>query len=74
MRLVYAHYPINIVFATDKKSLEIRNYIGQKMSRKVTIPTGVNAYMSKVKDELIVEGNDVEAVSLTGNLYFFNLL
>lgn len=38
--------------------------MGEKIVRRVQLPAGVIAYMStKQKDELIIEGNDLELVS-----------
>ncbi|GJN90072.1 hypothetical protein Rhopal_003070-T1 [Rhodotorula paludigena] len=64
MRLVYAHFPINVIIADDKKSVEIRNFLGEKRVRNVQLLEGVTISESKAqKDEIILEGNDVEAVS-----------
>merc|ERR1711915_173024 len=64
MRAVYAHFPINCVISSDNKSVEIRNFLGQKYIRKVNMLEGVTITASpKQKDEFILEGNDIEAVS-----------
>lgn len=64
MRSVYNHFPINVIIAPDCKSVEIRNFLGEKALRKVNLLPGVSCVNSKaVKDELILESNDVEAVS-----------
>lgn len=64
LRFVYAHFPINVTCADDKKSCEIRNFLGEKRIRKVQMHGDVICYRSDgVKDELIVEGSDVEVVS-----------
>nr|BAJ96848.1 predicted protein [Hordeum vulgare subsp. vulgare] len=64
MRLVYAHFPINVSTTNDGKELEIRNFLGEKIVRKVTMLEGVKIERSeKVKDELVLTGNDVELVS-----------
>ncbi|GBG32610.1 60S ribosomal protein L9 [Hondaea fermentalgiana] len=63
MRLVYAHFPINAVI-NGNKEVEIRNFLGQKkvfrvnMRADTTIEKG-----TAVKDQLILEGNDIDAVS-----------
>jgi large subunit ribosomal protein L9e len=68
MRYVYAHFPINV--SLDKNSetglwqVEIRNFIGEKIVRRVTMQPGVDVEASKnQKDELVLSGNSVEAVS-----------
>jgi len=64
MRLVYAHFPINCTTTNGNTELEIRNFLGEKVVRKVKMLGGVTIERSeKVKDELVLVGNDVEAVS-----------
>ncbi|XP_018027602.1 60S ribosomal protein L9 [Hyalella azteca] len=64
MRSVYAHFPINTVIDAAGKSVEIRNFLGEKHIRHVKMLPGVTVQVSKaLKDELILEGNDIERVS-----------
>ncbi|XP_024395671.1 large ribosomal subunit protein uL6 [Physcomitrium patens] len=64
MRFVYAHFPINASLGGDKDSIEIRNFLGEKKVRRVEMLNGVSITRSeKVKDELVLEGNDIELVS-----------
>eukprot|EP00834_Sanchytrium_tribonematis_P003035 NODE_107_length_18988_cov_0.534491.p13 type:complete len:191 gc:universal NODE_107_length_18988_cov_0.534491:9387-9959(+) len=64
MRLVYAHFPINASVVDGGKTIEIRNFLGEKITRVVPMAPGVKVELSKdQKDELILQGNDVEAVS-----------
>lgn len=64
MRAVYAHFPINVIISPDNQTVEIRNFLGEKALRHVYMLPGVTCVNSKtVKDELILESNDVEAVS-----------
>ncbi|GMT19708.1 hypothetical protein PFISCL1PPCAC_11005, partial [Pristionchus fissidentatus] len=64
MRSVYAHFPINVSFQDGGKTIEIRNFLGEKIIRRVPLPDGVSAVMSTAqKDEIIVDGNDIQAVS-----------
>jgi len=64
MRAVYAHFPINCIIQDGGASLEIRNFLGEKTVRHVKMLEGVSVYESKAqKDELILEGTDVQNVS-----------
>ncbi|KAI4307006.1 hypothetical protein L6164_030241 [Bauhinia variegata] len=64
MRFVYAHFPINASITHENKSIEIRNFLGEKKVRKVDMLEGVSVVRSeKVKDELVLDGNDIELVS-----------
>ncbi|KDE05705.1 60S ribosomal protein L9-A [Microbotryum lychnidis-dioicae p1A1 Lamole] len=64
MRLVYAHFPINAIISADKTSVEIRNFLGEKIVRNIPMLEGVTIEESKnVKDELLLAGNDIDKVS-----------
>merc|ERR1719310_1176200 len=63
MRLVYAHFPINVKIEDQGKKIELRNFLGQKLVRSVDMFDGVTVATSDVKDELIVTGNDIDLVS-----------
>ncbi|XP_058781405.1 large ribosomal subunit protein uL6 [Vicia villosa] len=64
MRFVYAHFPINASITNENKSIEIRNFLGEKKVRKVDLLDGVSIVRSeKVKDEVVLDGNDIELVS-----------
>ncbi|KAI9738696.1 MAG: 60S ribosomal protein L9B [Cirrosporium novae-zelandiae] len=68
MRYVYAHFPINVNIEkdgeTDLFNVEIRNFIGEKIVRRVTCQPGVEVEASKnVKDEIQLTGNSLEGVS-----------
>jgi large subunit ribosomal protein L9e len=66
LRYVYAHFPINVnVIEQDgDKFVEIRNFLGEKRVRLVKIFDGVTIEQSSTqKDELVVSGNSLEAVS-----------
>ncbi|EGO02187.1 hypothetical protein SERLA73DRAFT_49507 [Serpula lacrymans var. lacrymans S7.3] len=64
MRAVYAHFPINCIIQEQGQAVEIRNFLGEKTVRNVKMLDGVTVSESKAqKDELILEGNDVENVS-----------
>ncbi|MCD7454256.1 60S ribosomal protein L9 [Datura stramonium] len=64
---VYAHFPINASISGDNKSIEIRNFLGERV-RKVDMLNGVTVVRSeKVKYELL-DGNDIELVSRSAAL------
>jgi len=66
MRFVYAHFPINVGVEQNGSVVEVRNFLGEKRVRKVVMREDTKATLSKgVKDELVLEGNSVEAVSQT---------
>jgi len=69
MRAVYAHFPINCVISNSNTTVEVRNFLGEKYIRKVQMHEGVTVTSSaKMKDELIIEGNSLEAVSQSAAL------
>jgi len=64
MRAVYAHFPINCIIQQDGTQVEIRNFLGEKTVRHVSMLNGVTVAESTAqKDELIIEGNDIDMVS-----------
>ena len=65
MRAVYAHFPINISMQEGGTVVEIRNFLGEKYIRRVNMRKGVKCSPSGTKDEIQVEGNDLEMVSLS---------
>ncbi|GFT59450.1 60S ribosomal protein L9 [Trichonephila clavipes] len=69
MRLVYAHFPINVTTSKNGSVVEIRNFLGEKIMRSVKMHPGVTCVNStRQKDELILQGNEIEAVSLSAAL------
>merc|ERR1711963_1064068 len=71
MRTVYAHFPINMVIGDNGKSVDIKNFLGERRARKVNMLDGVTIRASpKQKDEYWLEGNDVERVSQTCSLIY----
>jgi large subunit ribosomal protein L9e len=64
MRFVYSHFPINV--ALNGKNVEIRNFLGERLVRKVPLPEGVTYIRSSdVKDQIELTGNDIAMVSMT---------
>lgn len=67
MRLVYAHFPINTSIVDDNTVLEIRNFVGQKVLRRIKMHEGVKIDRAEsVKDQLELVGNDLESVAQSG--------
>nr|WCZ58394.1 60S ribosomal protein L9 [Paratrimastix eleionoma] len=66
MRAVYAHFPIICAISDDTKTVEVRNFLGEKRGRVVPLKEGITAYRSKdVKDELVLEGNSIENIGVS---------
>ncbi|PFX16354.1 60S ribosomal protein L9-like [Stylophora pistillata] len=63
MKAVYAHFPINITVSENNTLVEVRNFLGEKYIRRVRMRPGVTCVNSSVKDEIVLEGNDIELVS-----------
>ena len=56
-RAVYAHFPINMIVASDGLSMEIRNFLGEKRVRHVVMRKGVSVKDDPAqKDQVLVEG------------------
>merc|ERR1712122_199965 len=69
MRAVYAHFPISCAIQEGGTLIEVRNFLGEKFIRRVRMHDGVTVENSKgQKDELIVQGNSIEAVSQSAAL------
>ncbi|CAH8538523.1 unnamed protein product [Heterobilharzia americana] len=63
LKSVYAHFPINMITNADGSRLEIRNFLGEKANKFVSMAAGVKVSPTGMKDEIQVEGNDVEKVA-----------
>merc|ERR1712227_723895 len=46
MRLVYAHYPINLTVLDNGKQVDIRNFLGEKVVRSIKMLDGVSCKAS----------------------------
>merc|ERR1712146_704367 len=66
MKMVYAHFPTNVQIAGDGKSLDVVNFIGQKVKFHVNALEGVKVERdAKTNTELVIHGNDIENVAGT---------
>ena len=69
MKFVYAHFPINYNVTdgpTGKNTiLEIRNFIGEKLTRRITMQKGCIVERTANKDEIAITGNDLDNVSIS---------
>merc|ERR1712175_50482 len=50
MKSVYAHFPINIAIQDEGKTVEVRNFLGEKYVRRVSMFDGVKCVLVKNKD------------------------
>ena len=67
MKFVYAHFPINAVITGDSDGIEIRNFLGEKRVRTIAMRPGVKVIKSAgVKDQIEIEGNSIDDVSIAG--------
>merc|ERR1711964_777548 len=69
LRLAYAHFPINFTVTNGGKGCEIRNFLGEKIVRKIEMLGDTRVQKSPdVKDEIFVEGTDIELVGRSAAL------
>ncbi len=69
MRMVYAHFPINITIENNGSLVEIRNFLGEKRVRKINMAEGIKIVRSDdVKDQLVLTGNNLEGLSVSAAL------
>ena len=65
MRLVHAHFPINVAIPKDGTSVTIKNFLGGKQDKFIAMMADTRIRLcTEVKDQLIVDGNDLALVSL----------
>merc|ERR1711934_29337 len=66
MKMVYAHFPTNAQIANDNKSVDMVNFIGQKVKFHIDAYEGVKIERDpEANTELIITGNCIEGVSKT---------
>jgi len=64
MKLVHAHFPINILLTNGARSVEIRNFLGEKHAKRIDLLPGCTAIRNEEeKNEIQVQGIDLENVS-----------
>lgn len=69
LRFAYAHFPINANIVENGKTIEIRNFLGEKVVRSLDMLDGCTVRKSDdQKDEIIIEGTDLELVSRSAAL------
>merc|ERR1719476_259148 len=69
MRLVYAHFPITAAIVNGGKTVEIKNFLGEKIVRTIDMLGDTKITKSEaVKDELILEGTDIDLTSRSAAL------
>merc|ERR550537_1932770 len=68
MRLVYAHFPINLAIVNGGKTVEIRNFLGEKIVRKIDMLGDCVCAKTDTKDEIQITGTDVDLVGLSSAL------
>ena len=69
MRFVYAHFPVNAIISDDSRQIQIKNFLGEKITRQIDLLPGVTITRSEnVKDEIVLVGNSIENVSQSAAL------
>jgi len=63
MKIVYAHYPMEIKVDEKNRLVIIKNFLGEKDVRTARIEEGVK--VKATKEDVIVEGIDIQAVGQT---------
>lgn len=66
MRQAQSHFPINMLIHNDKKTIEIKNFLGENIVRTIKAKEGVTITREE-KDvgQIWVQGNSLENVSQT---------
>jgi large subunit ribosomal protein L9e len=67
MRLVHAHFPINVAIPKDGTSITIKNFLGGKQDKVIFMKGGTKCHLTpatEIKGEVVFEGIDNQALSL----------
>lgn len=66
MRLAYAHFPIQAVVEDKGKTVEIKNFLGEKRIRRIEALEGVTISRNdEEKNTITLVGTNLDNVSLT---------
>merc|ERR1712094_123349 len=68
MRLAYSHFPINVTIENGGKTCEIRTFLGENIVRKIDMLGDCKVSKTDTKDEIQVDGTDVELVGRSAAL------
>ena len=69
MKSMYAHFPINLVIPKEYDEVTINNFLGNKIKDcKIKMYKGVTVEATKNKDEIVLQGNDIELVGKCASL------
>ncbi|CAD7945743.1 unnamed protein product [Amoebophrya sp. A120] len=69
LRLVYAHFPITASITNGGKRIEIKNFLGEKITRVIDMIGEAKAIKSEAtKDEILIEGPDIDDTSRSAAL------
>ncbi|MGQ9721208.1 MAG: 50S ribosomal protein L6 [Candidatus Jordarchaeum sp.] len=60
MKIVYAHFPVNVEFDSAKRVLLIKNFLGERSDRRARVLEGVDVQIEE--DNIILEGVDKEKI------------
>ncbi|VDD76335.1 unnamed protein product [Mesocestoides corti] len=62
LQTLFAHFPINVIVAPDGTKVSIKNFLGERTTRVIDMPSGVKA-VGGGSESLAIQGNDLESVS-----------
>merc|ERR1712194_507217 len=68
MRLVYQNHPISCQILNGGKKVELRNFMGSKIVRAIDMIGNSKAVKSEGKDEIFIEGHDIDDTSRSAAL------